>query len=88
MAYQVRAGLRVDLMTSSIGSPPQKGQGLTSGGMITGWVVLLIALAGALVYALSANPKMQELGRLAYACGLLAACIALAGKTMTLLGGR
>lgn len=33
---------------------------------------LLVCVVGALVYALAANPKMVELGRLAYACGLLA----------------
>ncbi len=33
---------------------------------------LLVALAGALFYGLSNNGKIQELGRLAFACGLLA----------------
>lgn len=31
----------------------------------------LVALAGALVYALSSNGKASELGRLAFGCGLL-----------------
>jgi hypothetical protein len=31
---------------------------------------LLVAVIGLLVYALSANPKVQELGRIAYFCGL------------------
>jgi len=31
----------------------------------------LVCIVGVLVYALSANPKLVELGRLAYACGLL-----------------
>lgn len=33
---------------------------------------LLVALIGALVYGLSSNPKVQELGRLSFGCGLLA----------------
>ena len=36
------------------------------------YLSLLICIAGALVYALSVNGKLQELGRLAYGCGLLA----------------
>lgn len=33
---------------------------------------LLVAIVGLLVYALSANPKVQELGRISFAMGLLA----------------
>ena len=36
------------------------------------YLPLLVALLGVLAYALSANPKVQELGRLSFACGLLA----------------
>ncbi len=32
---------------------------------------LLVCLIGLLAYALSSNPKVAELGRLAFACGLL-----------------
>ena len=32
---------------------------------------LLVALVGVLMYALSANPKLQEIGRIAFGCGLL-----------------
>lgn len=39
--------------------------------MATILVPLLVCLAGALVYALSANGKVSELGRIAYFCGLL-----------------
>lgn len=35
-------------------------------------VSLAVALVGCLVYALSANAKVAELGRLAFGCGLLA----------------
>ena len=31
----------------------------------------LVLILGMLAYALSANPKVQELGRLAFLCGLL-----------------
>ena len=39
---------------------------------MTIYLSLLIALLGVLAFILSANSKMQELGRLAFACGLLA----------------
>jgi hypothetical protein len=52
--------------------------------MIVG-LSLLVALAGVLAYALSANPKIQEIGRLAYACGLLAFLLVGAGRLLQLL---
>ena len=33
---------------------------------------LLVALIGLLMYALCANPKLQEIGRISYFAGLLA----------------
>lgn len=36
-------------------------------------VPLLVCVVGALVYALAANPKLQEMGRIAYFVGLLVA---------------
>jgi hypothetical protein len=36
------------------------------------YLSLLVAVLGAFVYALSANPKSAELGRGAFQCGLLA----------------
>lgn len=33
---------------------------------------VLVALVGILMYALCANPKLQEIGRISFACGLLA----------------
>jgi len=32
---------------------------------------LLVAIVGVLMYALSANPKLQEIGRIMFAFGLL-----------------
>jgi uncharacterized membrane protein YhhN len=36
------------------------------------YLSLLVAIIGLLAYALSANPKMQEIGRISYFAGLLA----------------
>lgn len=36
------------------------------------YLSLLVALIGVLMYALCANPKLQEIGRLSYWVGLLA----------------
>jgi hypothetical protein len=36
------------------------------------YLSLLVAVVGILCYALSTNPKIQEMGRLAYFAGLLA----------------
>lgn len=44
-------------------------------------VPVLFAIAGMLVYALSNNAKVAELGRLAFACALLALMLAAASHT-------
>ncbi len=36
------------------------------------YLSLLVALIGVLMYALCANPKLSEIGRLMFGCGLLA----------------
>lgn len=36
------------------------------------YLSLLVCIVGLLMYALCVNPKLAEIGRLAYACGLLA----------------
>jgi len=41
----------------------------------------LIAVLGALLYALAANPKLAELGRIMFFCGLLWTVYMLAGAT-------
>jgi Na+/phosphate symporter len=43
--------------------------------MITIYLAPLIALAGVLIYALAANPKAVEIGRIMFACGLLVALL-------------
>lgn len=50
------------------------------------YVSLLVALIGVLMYILSANPKINELGRIAFACGLLAFLLQLSPTTIGLLG--
>ena len=35
-------------------------------------LTLLVALVGVLMYSLSANPKLIEIGRIMFFCGLLA----------------
>lgn len=46
------------------------------------YLSLLVALVGMLAYALSANPKIQELGRLSFACGLLAFLLRVSGPAI------
>ena len=46
------------------------------------YVNLIVALLGVFVYFMSAHPKLQELGRLAYGAGLLAFLL----QSATILG--
>ncbi len=39
---------------------------------MTIWLSLLIAVIGVLMYALSVNPKLSEIGRISFFAGLLA----------------
>lgn len=48
------------------------------------WLVILIALAGLVIYLVASNPKAAELGRLMFCCGLLAACLLLGGRSVHL----
>lgn len=50
------------------------------------WLSLLVAVVGALVYALSDNGKVQELGRLAFGAGLLAFLLRFAIESVSVLG--
>ena len=49
------------------------------------WVSLLIAILGCLVYALSNNPKVAEMGRLAWLAGLIGFCVQVGGHSISLL---
>ncbi len=53
--------------------------------MIVAWLVVVLCVVGALVYALAANPKACEMGRLMFACSLLAICLQLAGRMIRLM---
>ena len=46
---------------------------------------LLVAVIGLLMYALAANPKLQEVGRLMFGCGLLAFLLGSAGKLFSVI---
>jgi hypothetical protein len=52
--------------------------------MITVIIPLVMAILGALAYALSANPKVQELGRLLFAAGVFALAFGLSGYKFSL----
>jgi Na+/phosphate symporter len=46
---------------------------------------LLVALVGVLMYALSGNPKLQEIGRIMFAFGLLAFLLGFHGGNFNLM---
>ena len=46
---------------------------------------LLVSIIGCLVYALSNNAKVAELGRIAFACGLLAFLLVVRSDSFRLL---
>lgn len=45
-------------------------------------IALLIAVAGLLLYALAANPKVQEIGRIMFFDGLLVTLLRFSEKTI------
>ena len=53
---------------------------------MTIYLSLLVALVGCLVYALSSNGKVAELGRIAFGCGLLAFLLVIAGSHLEVIG--
>lgn len=53
--------------------------------MATVLLPLLVLVAGALLYALAANPKLSEMGRLAFFAGLFW-CVYLAARVSLHLG--
>lgn len=54
--------------------------------MLIATIPVLMIVLGALVYALSANPKLVELGRLCAFAGLIGVAVASAGRLLTVLG--
>ena len=49
------------------------------------YLSLLVAIVGLLMYALSANPRLSEAGRIMFACGLLAFLLELPGSPISLI---
>jgi hypothetical protein len=49
------------------------------------YLSLLIALIGVLMYALCANAKLAEIGRILFFCGMLAFLLGVPGQTIGLL---
>ncbi len=49
------------------------------------WLSLLVCVLGALCYALSNNPKIAEMGRLAFVSGLLVFLLQLPQHAVTFL---
>ena len=47
---------------------------------------VLVAVVGVLCYALATNPKVAEMGRIAFFCGLLAFLLAGGEQVISLLG--
>jgi Na+/phosphate symporter len=52
---------------------------------MTTYIPLLIAIVGALLYALSTNAKVQEMGRLGFFAGLFVTLLQLQGHVIKLL---
>jgi chromate transport protein ChrA len=48
--------------------------------IVSGIVPAIVAIAGALLYAMSSNAKLAELGRLAYLAAVIALCFAVANQ--------
>lgn len=47
-------------------------------------LAVIVGVLGALVYALSANPKLQEIGRIMFFCGLFVALWLFGGMKITI----
>jgi Na+/phosphate symporter len=46
---------------------------------------IIVLIIGLIIYAISKNPEAKELGRIAFAMGLLAALLQLGGQSINLL---
>jgi len=54
--------------------------------MLIASVCVIIGIVGVLMYALSANPKLQEIGRLMFAAAAFAICFESGAKLVALAG--
>jgi Na+/phosphate symporter len=57
----------------------------TRGDKVIIYLSVLIALIGLLMYALCVNGKLQEIGRIAFGCGLLAFLIRVTGDMISVV---
>ncbi len=53
--------------------------------MLYASILIILLVLAILTYALASNPKVAELGRLAFACSLLAICLQLGTRMVALL---
>lgn len=53
--------------------------------MLIAIVPLVVLILGALVFGLASNPKVSEMGRIAFFCGLFATVWVMSGRTVRLL---
>jgi hypothetical protein len=54
--------------------------------MLIGMLAVIVAVIGALIYALATQPKIAELGRLTYHAAMIGLMVAFAAKVIKLLG--
>ena len=52
--------------------------------MMVAWLVLLVALVGVVLFSVTANPKVERIGLVLFACGTLVCLFALQGHTVRL----
>jgi hypothetical protein len=63
----------------------QEARAKADGCVVIAALPIIAMVVGALMYALSSNGKIQELGRILFAAGAFALLFALSGKTVSLL---
>jgi hypothetical protein len=49
------------------------------------YLSLLVCIVGALIYAFATNPKLSEIGRMSFWCGLLAFLLTAPGHLVSLV---
>jgi len=53
---------------------------------MTAYLSLIVALVGLFLYLITINPKLMEVGRIAFFCGLFAFLLQLAPRVVGVLG--
>jgi Na+/phosphate symporter len=52
--------------------------------MVISWLVILIAVAGLVIFLAASTDRPQRVGLVMFGCGLLAACLLLGGRSVHL----